>query len=333
MRSSTERSRFTTWSACLRKVSGTVSRTLMPVTRSMRSLRLSRCCTLKAQITLMPAARISWMSSWRLRWREPGTLVWATSSTTATCGRRASTASRSISSTVTPRYSIRRRGTTSRPSMRAAVSARPWVSMKPEHDVHAALLEPVRLVQHAVRLAHARRGADVDLEPAALGPLDQLEEVLRPRPRHVSDDAPSGVRMHRQPRPPELAIEGQVQAQHVHRRLARGSPSARPSTSARPRAPAPRPRVPAAGARHAGHLPARASGAEVRIEAAGRRRHQLGGHRARGLRILLLQPLHLGHHAVTQLLRGRAPGSSPRRRSRRSRCRRRTAEAGSTPGG
>src|SRR4029077_8172661 len=53
-----------------------------------------------------------------------------------------------------------------------------------QHDVDAALPEAVRLVQHAIGLAHAGGGADVDLEAAALGPLDELEEILRPRPRH-----------------------------------------------------------------------------------------------------------------------------------------------------
>jgi hypothetical protein len=47
---------------------------------------------------------------------EPGTLVWASSSTRATAGWRAMIASASISSTATPRYSTRRRGTISRPS-------------------------------------------------------------------------------------------------------------------------------------------------------------------------------------------------------------------------
>ena len=46
-RSSTARSRLTTWSACLRKLSGTVSRTATPVARSTTSFRLSRCWTLK----------------------------------------------------------------------------------------------------------------------------------------------------------------------------------------------------------------------------------------------------------------------------------------------
>ena len=54
-------------------------------------------------MTSMPAASSSSMSCQRLALREPGTLVWASSSTSATFGRRASTASTSISVNVAPR--------------------------------------------------------------------------------------------------------------------------------------------------------------------------------------------------------------------------------------
>ena len=48
--------------------------------------------------------------------------------------------------------------------------------------------------------------------------------------------------------------------------------------------------------------------------------------------VLLLQPLHVGLHAVAQLRRRRAEVRARRRPSRRSRCRRPTAAAGSRPG-
>src|SRR4029450_777921 len=48
-------------------------------------------------MTVMPASRSSWRSCQRLALRDPGTLVWAISSTRATWGLRARTASRSIS--------------------------------------------------------------------------------------------------------------------------------------------------------------------------------------------------------------------------------------------
>src|SRR3989339_831943 len=82
-------------------------------------------------MTWIPSARMSWTSWYRLGFRFPGTLVCASSSMRATWGFRARTASRSISSRTTPRYSWRRRGTTSRPSISFAVSARPWVSTSP----------------------------------------------------------------------------------------------------------------------------------------------------------------------------------------------------------
>ena len=54
-------------------------------------------------ITDIPASISSRTSCHRFSWRpEPGTLVWASSSTNATFGLRARTASRSISSNVDP---------------------------------------------------------------------------------------------------------------------------------------------------------------------------------------------------------------------------------------
>ncbi len=122
---------FTTWSAWEITQSGTVSRTVTPSVCWITSFSDSRCCTFTAQITLIPASMSASTSSQRFRNLEPGTFVCASSSTSATVGRRASTASTSISRSVTPRYSIARVGTLSSPSSNAAVSARPWVSMKP----------------------------------------------------------------------------------------------------------------------------------------------------------------------------------------------------------
>jgi hypothetical protein len=44
------------------------------------------------------------------------------------------------------------------------------------HDVDPAPAEIVRLLKHTVCLADARRGADVDLELAALAALEQLDK-------------------------------------------------------------------------------------------------------------------------------------------------------------
>ena len=74
-----------------------------PVMRATVSFRLSRCWTLSVAQTSMPAARRVSTSSQRLAWREPGTLVWASSSTSRSAGRRARAASRSNSGIAWPR--------------------------------------------------------------------------------------------------------------------------------------------------------------------------------------------------------------------------------------
>ena len=47
-----------------------------------------------------------------------------------------------------------------------------------DRHVDALLLEPVPLAEHRVGLAHAGRGAEVDLQPAPLLAADQVEELL-----------------------------------------------------------------------------------------------------------------------------------------------------------
>ena len=86
-----------TWSARRTTSSGTVSRCGTPVICSTTSLSDSRCWMLTVEMTSMPASSSSSMSCQRLALREPGTLVWASSSTSATSGLRARTASTSIS--------------------------------------------------------------------------------------------------------------------------------------------------------------------------------------------------------------------------------------------
>src|SRR5262249_21857406 len=44
---------------------------------------------------------------------------------------------------------------------------------------HALLFEPVPFAEHGVGLAHAGRGAEVNLEPAAFLAADQVQELLR----------------------------------------------------------------------------------------------------------------------------------------------------------
>ena len=80
---------------------------------------------------------------------------------------------------LTPRYSIVRRGTTSSPVDQRLGLLAPVRLDETDHDVDAACLERVRLLQHAVGLADAGGEPDVELQPPALRLLDQLEEVLR----------------------------------------------------------------------------------------------------------------------------------------------------------
>src|SRR5438445_1932046 len=79
----------------------------------------------------MPASSSSSTSWKRFGCRLPGAFVCASSSTTTSAGRRARIASMSISSSVWPRYSSRRRGMISSPSSNTWVSWRPCVSTTP----------------------------------------------------------------------------------------------------------------------------------------------------------------------------------------------------------
>jgi hypothetical protein len=103
-------STLTTSSARSRNVSGTVSRTRTPVTRADGVVERFEVLDVDGredadagvedlehvlEALLVPAA---------------GALVWASSSTTHSCGLRATIAATSISSRTTPRYSTFRRG-------------------------------------------------------------------------------------------------------------------------------------------------------------------------------------------------------------------------------
>ena len=68
------------------------------------------------------------MSWYRFAFRDPGALVWASSSTSASSGARLTTASTSISSISSAPWLTRSRGTTSSPSASAAVAGRSWGS-------------------------------------------------------------------------------------------------------------------------------------------------------------------------------------------------------------
>ena len=138
-----------------------------PVIVATASATESRCWTFIVDTTWIPASRITSTSSQRLARADPGAFVWASSSTSATVGRRAMTASVSISSTVMSLYATVRRGTTSRPSTSAG-RERPAVGLhEPDDDVRAAAGPPVALLEHPVGLADAGRHAEVQPQPPA----------------------------------------------------------------------------------------------------------------------------------------------------------------------
>src|SRR5262249_37295917 len=60
-----------------------------------------------------------------------------------------------------------------------------------DDDVHTAPPDVLRLVEHAVRLARARRRADVHLELAALLLADELQELRRRAARGLPRHAPA----------------------------------------------------------------------------------------------------------------------------------------------
>ena len=120
------------------------------------------------EITSIPASSSSSTSCQRFSLREPGTLVCASSSTSATVGlARRGPRRRPSPRTSAPRYSIDRRGTTSRSPIASAVRGRPWVSTKPTTTSVPRSCAAPALVEHGERLADARRRAEVDAELTA----------------------------------------------------------------------------------------------------------------------------------------------------------------------
>ena len=125
------RASSSTWSACSNTRLGMRSRTTTPVSSATRSLRLSRCWMLRVEYTSRPGSSKASTSCQRLARSLPGALLRASSSTSTSWGRRWSTAATSNSSSSTPRWRNRLRGTCSSPSAWRAVSRQPWVSSRP----------------------------------------------------------------------------------------------------------------------------------------------------------------------------------------------------------
>ena len=199
---------------------------------------LSRCWMLTVVITSMPASRSSSTSSQRFSWRpEPGTLVWASSSTSATFGvagraRRRGPSPRTSSRGTRPTL----RGTTSRPSI-MLLGLGPAVGLD-EADRRRrcpARCAAPALVEHGVGLADAGGGAEVD--PEVAGRLDRRRSALGPDPAPRPCSPIDGC-----PCPSAGAARSAVEAvQRVpHRQVARRSILRRPlddDTGHRPTSP------------------------------------------------------------------------------------------------
>ena len=120
----------------------------------------------------MPASSNSSTSCQRLAWREPAALVWASSSTRISAGRRASAASRSNSCRSRAAILDVRAAAGSR-GPRAAPRSRPAVRLDVADDTSTpSSRRSRRRLEHRVGLAHAGGGAEEDLELAA--PLPRL---------------------------------------------------------------------------------------------------------------------------------------------------------------
>ena len=110
----------------------------------------------------MPASSSSSTSCQRLGWREPSALVCASSSTSTSCGPRASTASRSISSSVAAAVAdLAARQELEPGELGLGLGAAVGLD-EPDDDVDALGLAPARGHQHLVGLADAGRGAEED---------------------------------------------------------------------------------------------------------------------------------------------------------------------------
>ena len=188
---------------------------------------------------------------------------------------------------VTPRYSMLRRGICSSPLASASVSARPCVSTTPTTTSRPAHLLAARRLEHGVGLADARAHAEEDLEPPArfrgLLALDGRQQRV--------GIGPSVVHRHGAKLPHARA--GGVGRDHGAPTAASSARlSGSTSTTGSPRKPSCRPRVccghelahrrlrHAARPRDARHLVARGRRADVRIETAARGGHEVDRDRA-----------------------------------------------------
>src|SRR5208283_5661951 len=157
-----------------------------------------------------------------------------------------------------------------------------------KHDIHSPIAELIRLLEHPVCLAYARGGADINFEPSPLRLGHKIEKSFGLKPFFIAHSSPGSCSA----TTPRGAIEGQVQQQDVHPRLAEDSRRSRPRVLGN--------QLPdlifahAARVGNTRHLEVGGGGTYLGIEAAARSRHQVHWNLARiGARIALdevLQP-------------------------------------------
>ena len=104
--------------------------------------------------------------------RLPGTFVWASSSTSTTCGRRTRIASTSISSSTAPPVLDLLAGHDFEVADLLRVVRPPVRLDEADDDVGAPLRPPPALVEHGEGLADAGDGAEVDAQ-ACHAPIDE----------------------------------------------------------------------------------------------------------------------------------------------------------------
>ena len=214
-------------------------------------------------ITSMPASSSSWTSCQRLAWVEPGTLVWASSSTSAT-------------SRMPGQHSVDVELGEARPpvgqhppgddlqAVEQLGDARPAVRFDEADDDVGAPGEPApALVEHRVGLADAGGRAEVD---------PQLT------PRHRAPFLRGGVRLGGYARRAVrvLAVEGEVEVEHVDRGLTEEAQRPAVRVGVDQALDLGDRGVPDAG--DPGCLQLGVGGADVGVEAAAAGRHRVGGH-------------------------------------------------------
>ncbi len=242
--------------------SGTVSRWRTPVIRSTTSLSDSRCCTFTVVSTSMPASSSSSTSCQRLALREPGALVWASSSTSADLGLAGQHARRGPARrarwppTRPPRHDLE--------AVEQLGGLRPAVRLdEADDDVGAAVEAAAGLAEHREGLAHARapRRGRCAAHPVVVIRVLAVTVVTPSRCVCARRRFSSVTLTVGSPRKPRIRPVGRLRDQLLH------------PVDRQPGHP-----------RHPGDLQLRVGRADVRVEARRRRGHRVRRHRAPGRR-------------------------------------------------